>query len=107
MSSHDSNDSDPKSLQNTKKRGWVSLRQFAQVADISYPTALRWCRLKMIVWEPHGGTKRVYQDELARYLREGTLPPDPEELAKEKAKREDYKQNGILQRKDALKRSGY
>lgn len=98
MSSHD-NLSDPNMLKNAKKRGWVSLRKFAEVAEIAYPTALRWARMKMIIVEQHGGTKRVYEDELARYLREGTLPPDPTKLAEEKAKREEYKQNGIAARK--------
>ena len=74
-------------------RGWVSLREFLKIAEVTYPTALRWCRLKMINYIQVGGTKRVYQDEIRRYLTKGTLPPDPEELAKEKDRRVQWQIN--------------
>lgn len=59
-------------------RGWVSLRQFCKIANISYPTALRWVKIGHIRYVQVGGIKRIYQEELARFLKEGTLPPDPE-----------------------------
>jgi hypothetical protein len=93
-------------IKSLKDRGWVSLRTFASnVADITYPTALRWCRLEMINFVQVGGTKRIYEEEIARFIREGTLKPHPEKLAQEKAKREEYKQNAESQRAQILKRT--
>lgn len=71
-------------------RGWVSLREFLKIADVTYPTALRWCHLGMIKYTQVGGVKRVFQEEIARFLREGTLPPDKVALANEKQKRIGY-----------------
>lgn len=82
-----------------KERGWVTLRTFARsVAEISYPTGLRWCKLEMITYIQVGGTKRIYEEEIVRFLKEGTHPPNPEKLAAEKAKREEYKQNAEQER---------
>ena len=71
-------------------RGWISLREFLSVADITYPTALRWCRLKMINYVQVGGTKRIYAEEIARFLKYGTLTPEPKAHADEKARRLKY-----------------
>lgn len=94
---------DPNDLSNIKARGWVSLRDFLKIADITYPTALRWCKLGMINYTQVGGTKRIYEEEIARFLREGTLKPNPEKFEAEKAKREEYRQNGLRTRKAALR----
>jgi len=98
MSSHDSDDSQGKQTDSAefgglKNRGWVTLRDFAKIADVTYVTVLRWVKLEMINVKQNGGFKRVYQDEIARYLRDGTLPPNPEKLAADKAKRAEYQQN--------------
>lgn len=86
-------------IKGLRDRGWVSLRTFASsVADISYPTALRWCKLKMLNYQQVGGTKRVYEEEIARFIQHGTLPPDQELRQAEKDKREEYKQNGLKNR---------
>lgn len=81
-------------LADLKTRGWVSLRGFCGVADITYPTALRWAKLGMIQFTQVGGQKRIYEDEIARFLQFGTLPPNPEAQKAERDKREAKQQHG-------------
>jgi len=99
MSNHDPSPRTKNTLAGLRDRGWVSLRDFTKIADITYQTALRWARLEMINFKQVGGTKRIYEEEIARFLKEGTLQPNAEKLAAEKEKREEYKQNGLQQRK--------
>src|SRR3954468_10953212 len=82
-----------------RDRGWVSLRDFCKIADVTYPTALRWCKLDMINFVQVGGVKRIYEEELARFIQHGTLKADPEKRQAEKDKRAEYKQNAIDQRR--------
>ncbi len=55
-------------------RGWVSLRQFAVLSGVSYPTACAMRDRKDIKVVPVGGIYRIYADELKRFLEEGNLP---------------------------------
>jgi len=72
-------------------RGWVSLRDFATViADVSYQTANVWVKLGMIKIVRIGGIRRVYENEVARFLRDGTLPPDPKTHEALREKRRPY-----------------
>jgi len=80
-------------LAEVKSRGWVSLRDFCKIADITYPTALRWTKLEMIRFTQVGGIKRIYEEEIARFIKEGTLPPNPEKLRILNQKREEYRNN--------------
>jgi hypothetical protein len=84
-----------------KARGWVALRDFCTIADVSYPTGLKWCKLKMINFIQVGGTKRIYAEEIERFLKEGTLPPDEdlhkEAKAKETARHNEYNQRRLTQ----------
>lgn len=52
-------------------RGWVSLRQFALLTDVSYPTAVRLADEGKVKTYKVGGIRRVDADELARFLKEG------------------------------------
>jgi predicted site-specific integrase-resolvase len=81
-----------------RDRGWVTLREFCKIADITYPTALRWAKLKQIAYVQVGGVKRVYEEEIARFIQQGTLKADPEARAELKAKREEYQRNAALKR---------
>ena len=87
-----------------KDRGWVSLKQFAKVANVTYMTARRWANLEMIRTKKVGGITRIYEDELARFLRDGTLAPNKEKHQAEKNYRAKY-QPGSPARKDAQPQS--
>jgi hypothetical protein len=89
-----------------KERGWVTLRQFTEVADITYMTALRWCKLGMINYVQVGGQRRIYEEELARFLAYGTLPADPKAFAEEKQRRLVYKENAANRRASDFKVKG-
>jgi hypothetical protein len=52
-------------------RGWVSLSGFAIIADMSYPTAIKLANEGKLLAIPVGGAKRVYRQEVERFLREG------------------------------------
>lgn len=70
---------DKNALRAANLRKWMSLRQFGlTVADVTYHTVRRWMFLKMINVVRVGGTNRIYEEEIRRFLQEGTLPPDPE-----------------------------
>ncbi len=89
----------PRTLGEMRNRGWVSLRDFCKIADVTYPTALRWCKLDMIQFVQVGGTKRIYEEEIARFIQHGTLKADPIKRQHEKDKRAEYKQNAELTRR--------
>lgn len=55
------------------REGWVSLSGFAEVVGISYPTALKLANQGKVVITPVGGVKRVYQEEVLRFMREGNF----------------------------------
>lgn len=63
-------------LSQIKTEGWVSLRQFLQIANITYPTGRRWVKWKMIKSVRRGHTICIMASEIKRFLEEGTLPPD-------------------------------
>jgi excisionase family DNA binding protein len=73
------------------RRGWLSLNQFVEHLrlnhpehHISYPTALKMVKEKKLRAMQVGGTHRLYQEEITRYLREGNYVPQPsEDLPKE------------------------
>jgi hypothetical protein len=94
---------DPVSLAGIRNRGWVSLRQFCVIADITYPTALRWISLGMINYVQVGGMKRVYEEEIARFMQYGTLKPPEDKLAEYKARRKRYQANAEQKRRDAVR----
>ena len=52
-----------------------------------------------------GGTKRVYEEEIARFLQYGTLKGNAEKRAELKQKRMEYKANAALQRRNAARGS--
>ena len=58
-----------------RSKGWITLREFALIAGVSYPTALRWAKMRMIRFNQVGGHKRVYTEEVERFKLHGTLPP--------------------------------
>lgn len=55
-------------------QGWVSLRQFAFLINVSYPTALAIKKRGEVKVVPVGGINRVYAKEVERFLIEGNLP---------------------------------
>jgi excisionase family DNA binding protein len=57
------------------QRGWISLRQFADLADISYPTARKLRDEGKIDYVMVGDQCRIYAEEVERFLRHGNLPP--------------------------------
>jgi hypothetical protein len=78
-----------------KDRGWVSLREFAKIANVTYMTARRWALLEIIRATPVGGQFRVYEDELRHFLQHGTRPGNPEKKAAWTQKRKEYVANYI------------
>lgn len=85
-------------LSGIRERGWVTLKDFAVIADVSYYTVLHWARTEQIRTFQAGHKMRVYEEEIARFLRHGTLPGNPEKLAKLKAKRKGYVSNAAVKR---------
>jgi len=63
-----------KDLQKLASRGWVSLSQFAGIAEVSYPTAMKMREKGEIRAVRVGGIWRIYMDEVRRFLREGNAP---------------------------------
>ena len=64
----------PKDSQNIAallSRGYVSLNQFAKIIEVSYPTAMRMVDRGEIKVIQVGGIKRIYTDEVKRFLNEG------------------------------------
>ncbi len=66
------------SLAQAISRGWTSLRKFAWIIDVSYPTV---CKMRdrgdfRII--KVGGIYRVSFDEIKRFLREGNIQPGSE-----------------------------
>lgn len=51
--------------------GYVSLRQFALIIGVSYPTAQKLAREEKVEVIKVGGINRIYATEVNRYLREG------------------------------------
>lgn len=60
-----------KELASLLSRGWVSLRQFAKIIGVSYPTAQRMKNNGDVKVVKVGGVHRVYSDEVKRFLRDG------------------------------------
>lgn len=60
-----------------EKHRWVSLRQFAQIIGVSYPTALKLHRSGKVSVLDVGGIHRVYEPEVMRFLQEGNQAPPP------------------------------
>jgi len=54
-------------------KGWVSLNQFARIANVSYPTALRMQKDGRVRTIRVGGIHRVYAEEVERFLKEGNF----------------------------------
>lgn len=57
-------------------RNWISLKRFAVLAEKSYPVCLKLVRAGKVRAIRVGGTYRIYEDEVRRFLREGNHP-DP------------------------------
>lgn len=54
--------------------GWVSLNGFAVLIGVAYPTALRMADRGDVKTIPVGGIRRVYADEVFRFLSNGNSP---------------------------------
>lgn len=52
-------------------RNWVTLHQFKELVGVTYQTALRYVKTKKIRAIKIGGSWRVYEEELRRFLSEG------------------------------------
>ncbi len=61
------------SLAYAASRGWVSLRQFANIIGVSYPTACRMRDRGEVSVVKCGGIYRIYTSELRRFMSEGNL----------------------------------
>ena len=57
-------------------RGYVSLRQFAKIIDVSYPTAVKLMKEGKVDGIKVGGITRIYANEVNRYLLEGNKEQD-------------------------------
>lgn len=66
-----------------RQRGWVSLRQFAALIGVSYPTVLKMRKRDEVIAQRVGGTWRVYTGEVRRFMLEGNAnqPSDLTQLA--------------------------
>lgn len=78
MSSEMKNNANAVALLST--RGWVSLRQFATLAGVSYPTALRLAEKGEVKTVRVGAIRRVNADELHRFLKEGNATDQAPEV---------------------------
>lgn len=65
------NDQGEESLARIASKGWVSLRQVAALTGRTYQTVLKWKKSGKIKAVQVGGTWRVYDDELKRFLAYG------------------------------------
>lgn len=70
------------SYKTPRDRGWISLRQFAELREVTYHTVLRWIFEERVHFIQVGGQKRIYEDEIAYQIQHGTRPPNPEKLGK-------------------------
>jgi len=68
-------------LDHLRKRGWVSLRQFAVLIGVSYPTALKMRARDQVIAQRVGSVWRVYTTEVRRFMQEGNAN-QPSSLAK-------------------------
>lgn len=64
-------------LARAASRGWVSLRQFARLIDVSYPTACRMRDRGDFRVVKVGGIYRIAFDEIRRFLRDGNIQSEP------------------------------
>ncbi len=62
-------------LQELLKRNWATMRQFADICRVQYRTALRWQKTGHIRPVKVGGQWRIYEDEIRRFLTEGSHSP--------------------------------
>jgi excisionase family DNA binding protein len=68
--------------------GYVTLKTFASIVDVTYPTALGMVKSKRVLAVQVGGRWRIFESEVNRFLREGNHPdydPDwnwPNQIAK-------------------------
>jgi len=66
-------------LESLVGKKWISLVRFADLAGVSYQTAMRWIKPgkdgepPRVVAVKVGGTYRVYEEEVAKFL-QGTSP---------------------------------
>lgn len=65
-----------KAVSHLDRYGWVSLRQFAHLIKVTYPTAKNMADKKQVRTLPVGGIRRVYRDEVMRCMREGNHATD-------------------------------
>lgn len=56
------------------------MRQFAELMEVTYHTVLRWVHEERVRTITVGGQRRIYEDEIAYQLQNGTRPPNPEKL---------------------------
>lgn len=60
-------------LQETLGRKYVTLRQFCRLLGVTYHTGLRYIRDKKVHAVKVGGSWRIYEEELTRFLNQGNL----------------------------------
>jgi excisionase family DNA binding protein len=74
----DKADGTVKSFQAQTGRNYVTLRKFAQIVELSYPTCLKLAKSGKVVAVKVGGNYRIYEDEVRRFLKQGNHPnPQP------------------------------
>jgi len=54
-------------------RNWVTLRQLSGLLGVTYQTVLRYVKEEKIRAVKIGGSWRIYEEELRRFLEEGNL----------------------------------
>lgn len=59
-------------LEDLINRNWVTLSQLCKSQSVTYFTGLRWIREKKLNAVKIGGSWRIYEDELRRFLTEGS-----------------------------------
>lgn len=57
-----------------EERGWITLRKMSVLIAKSYQTTLKLASRGAIRAVRIGGTYRIYEDEVRRFLREGNHP---------------------------------
>ncbi len=70
-------------IDHLRQRGWVSLRQFAILIGVSYPTAFAMRARGQVIAIRVGAIWRVYTSEVRRFMTEGNAdePADLKKLA--------------------------
>lgn len=77
-------------LPTPRSRGWITVKQFAELQGVTYRTVLRWIFEERVLVVEVGNRKRIYEDEIRYQLENGTRPPNPDKLGKWGHSREEF-----------------